>query len=168
MYLRHHFLRVVPLLLLTGASHAFAANTDGCMMRMSAAVTSTDHAPASLYTRLGGYDAIAAVVNDLVARLAADPTLGRFWAHRGSDGVQREKQLVIDFIVEKAGGPLHYGGRDMVVTHQGMRISEGDWKIFMGHVDATLAQFKVPAQEASEVRGFVESLKMTMVESDHA
>jgi hypothetical protein len=34
--------------------------------------------PASLYTRLGGYDAIAAVVDDLLPRLREDSLLGRF------------------------------------------------------------------------------------------
>ena len=48
----------------------------------------------TLYERLGGYDAISAVVNDLVPRLQSDPQLGRFWAHRGQDGVMREKQLL--------------------------------------------------------------------------
>jgi len=32
----------------------------------------------TLYERLGGYDAIAAVANDLLPRLQADPQLGRF------------------------------------------------------------------------------------------
>ena len=36
----------------------------------------------TLYERLGGYDAIAAVSNDLVDRLQQDPQLGRFWQHR--------------------------------------------------------------------------------------
>ena len=40
----------------------------------------------TLYERLGGYNAIAAVANDLLSRLRADPQLGRFWAHRGEDG----------------------------------------------------------------------------------
>ena len=35
--------------------------------------------PASLYSRLGGYDAIAAVVDDLLPRLRADALLSRFW-----------------------------------------------------------------------------------------
>jgi hypothetical protein len=35
--------------------------------------------PASLYTRLGGYDAIAAVVDDLLPRLRSDELLSRFW-----------------------------------------------------------------------------------------
>jgi hypothetical protein len=34
---------------------------------------------ASLYTRLGGYDAIAAVVDDLLPRLRSDELLSRFW-----------------------------------------------------------------------------------------
>jgi hemoglobin len=44
----------------------------------------------SLYKRLGGYDAIAAVADDLLPRLMADSLLGRFWKHRGEDGVRRE------------------------------------------------------------------------------
>jgi Bacterial-like globin len=59
----------------------------------------------TLYERLGGYDAIAAVANDLLPRLRADPQLGRFWAHRVEDGVMREKQLLIDFLCASAGGP---------------------------------------------------------------
>ena len=51
-----------------------------------------------LYERLGGHDAIAAVANDLLLRLQSDPQLGRFWAHRGEDGVKREKPLLIDFL----------------------------------------------------------------------
>ena len=52
----------------------------------------------SLYGRLGGYDAITAVVDDLLARLMADDQLGRFWKNRGFDGVRREKQLLIDYL----------------------------------------------------------------------
>src|SRR5216683_1117070 len=86
----------------------------------------------TLYERLGGYGAIAAVANDLLPRLQADPQLGRFWAHRGEDGVKREKQLLIDFLCASAGGPMYYRGRDMVLTHRGMRISESDWNVFLG------------------------------------
>ena len=52
----------------------------------------------SLYERLGGYDNIASVANDLLPRLMADPVLGRFWKNRGEDGLRREKQLLIDFL----------------------------------------------------------------------
>ncbi|PWU17194.1 MAG: group 1 truncated hemoglobin [Candidatus Rokuibacteriota bacterium] len=119
----------------------------------------------TLYERLGGYDAITAVANDLLPRLMADPQLGRFWAHRGDDGVKREKQLLIDFLCASAGGPVYYRGRDMTLCHRGMRISESDWAAFLGHAAATLAQFRVPEAEQLEVVGFVQSLKKEIVEA---
>jgi hemoglobin len=118
----------------------------------------------TLYERLGGYDAISAVANDLLARLRNDPQLGRFWAHRGEDGIQREKQLLIDYLCASAGGPTYYRGRDMALAHRGMRINESDWNVFLGHAAATLAKFEVPAAEHGEVVKFVQGLKQDIVE----
>jgi hemoglobin len=118
----------------------------------------------TLYERLGGYDAITAVANDLLPRLQADPQLGRFWAHRGADGVAREKQLLIDFLCASAGGPVYYRGRVMALCHRGMRISESDWSVFLGHAAATLPKFRVPEAEQREVVGFVHSLKKEIVD----
>jgi len=118
----------------------------------------------SLYTRLGGYDAIAAVCADLLPRLRADDQLGRFWQHRSDDGIQREYQLLVDFLCNAAGGNLYYTGRDMKLSHKGMRISESDWSLFMGHLNATLDQFQVPEPERAQVVGFIESTKADMVE----
>ncbi len=118
----------------------------------------------TLYTRLGGYDAIAAVADNLLPRLMSDPQLGRFWEHRGEDGLQREKQLLVDFLCASAGGPLLYTGRDMKISHTGMRISESDWSLFLGHLNATLDHFTVPVQELSDVLAFVDSTKTDIVE----
>ena len=117
----------------------------------------------TLYERLGGYDAIAAVADDLVARLNKDPQLGRFWTHRGEDGVKREKQLLIDFLCESAGGPIYYRGREILLAHRGMNISESDWNVFLGHAAATLAKFKVLESEQRDVVAFVQSLKNDIV-----
>src|SRR5512139_860995 len=119
----------------------------------------------SLYDRLGGYDAIAAVAADLVRRLQADATLGRYWQHRGEDGVRRELQLLIDFLCASAGGPLYYVGRDMKTSHRGMRIDEADWTAFLGQLNATLDAFRVPRPERDEVVGFVQSTKPDIVEA---
>jgi hemoglobin len=118
----------------------------------------------SLYERLGGYDAIAAVSNDLVDRLQKDPQLGRFWQHRGEDGLKRERQLLVDFLCNSTGGPMYYTGRNMKVSHKGMRISENDWSIFLKHADATLKKFNVPKAEYDEVVAFVLSTKADIVE----
>ena len=39
----------------------------------------------TLYTRLGGYDAVAAVVSDLLPRLQQDPALSHFRERRPED-----------------------------------------------------------------------------------
>ncbi len=119
----------------------------------------------SLYARLGGYDAIAAVADDLLPRLSGDPQLGRFWANRGDDGIQRERQLLIDFLASSAGGPMYYTGRDMALSHKGMKISDSDWDLFIGHLNATLDAFDVPDQERGDVLAFIDSTRVDIVEA---
>jgi hemoglobin len=118
----------------------------------------------TLYERLGGYEAISAVASDLLSRLQVDSRLGRFWEHRGEDGVAREKQLLIDFLCSNAGGPLYYTGRDMKTSHKGMRIDAGDWAAFMGHLEATLDAFAVPQLERDQVVAFIRTTESDIVE----
>ena len=124
----------------------------------------TEPSANTLYSRLGGYDAIAAVAGNLLPRLIDDEQLGRFWQHRGDDGIQREKQLLIDFLCDSAGGPVYYTGRDMQTSHRGMRISEADWQCFIGHVNDTLVHFGLTEQDRDDVLTFIESTKSEIVE----
>ena len=118
----------------------------------------------TLFERLGGYDGIVTFVEDLLPRLEADSQLGRFWQHRGDDGVAREKQLLIDYLCSSAGGAMYYTGRDMKTSHVGMNISESDWEIFMNHAGDTMKALNVPQQECEEIAAFVTSLKADIVE----
>jgi hemoglobin len=119
----------------------------------------------SLYTRLGGYDAIAAVVDSLLERLRTDPQLGRFWTSpRSVDTNRRERQLAVDFIAAAAGGPTFYLGRDMKTAHAGMGITKSDYQAFVRHTVATLDSFKVPEREKAEVLGFLSSLEPEIAE----
>ncbi len=119
----------------------------------------------TLYERLGGYDAIAAVVDALMVRIKDDDKLRRFYDHRGADGIAREQQLLVDFLCASTGGPMVYTGRDMKPLHVGMRLDEEDWKRAMVHLTAALDAFEVPAQEKGEVMSFHENLKSEIVEA---
>ena len=119
----------------------------------------------TLYERLGGYDGITAFTNDLLPRLQGDLQLGRFWQNRGDDGIEREKQLLIDYLCANAGGPVYYTGRDMKTSHKGMKISEDDWEVFLGHAGDTMKTLQVPTQECDDVVAFVLSLKDDIVEA---
>ena len=118
----------------------------------------------SLYARLGGYDAIAAVTEAVYPRMQSDDKMRRFWDHRGDDGIEREKQLLIDFVCAAAGGPLMYTGRDMVPVHKGMQIDDEDWQRLIGYLTETLGSFDVPERERNELLALVNSTKHEIVE----
>jgi hemoglobin len=120
---------------------------------------------SSLYTRLGGYDAVSAVADNLLGRLTSDAALGRFWQNRGEDGIKREAQLLVDFLCANAGGPMYYTGRDMALSHAGMGINASDWEAFIGHLEATLDHFELPATEREQVLAFIQSTGPDIVES---
>jgi hemoglobin len=141
------------------------AKTTATIPNQSGVRNMTGQSATTLYARLGGYDAIAAVCNDLLPRLMSDPELGRFWKNRGADSIRREKQLLIDYFCASAGGPLYYTGRDMKVSHAGMGISVKDWQALVGHLNATLDKFQVPAAERREALAFVESTRAAIVEA---
>ena len=119
----------------------------------------------SLYERLGGYDAIAAVTDALMVRVKDDDKLRRFYDHRGADGIAREQQLLVDFLCASTGGPMVYTGRDLKPSHVGMRLDEEDWKRAMVQLSMTLDAFEVPEQEKAEVMSFHENLKSEIVEA---
>ena len=118
----------------------------------------------SLYTRLGGYDAIAAATDELLARLQADPQLRDYWKGASTNNQRKARQLIVDFMAEAAGGPAYYTGRDMKTSHEGMHIDESDWDAFMRHAAATLDHFGVASREKDDVLAFFAGLKAEIVE----
>jgi len=117
----------------------------------------------SLYHRLGGYDAIAAVTDDAIARFAADPQLKRFFTGLSTDSQKRLRQHFIDFLCSATGGPCLYLGRDMKTAHTGLGITEDDWTASVKDLTASLDKFKVPEKEKGEVLAAVSSLKGDIV-----
>ena len=118
---------------------------------------------ASLYKRLGGYDALAAVTDDFIGRLATDPQLGKFFVGHSTDSIHRIRQLLLDQLCAATGGPCLYIGRDMKTAHAGMHISEADWTAAVKDLNGTLAKFSVPAPEQQEVLGAIAALKPDLV-----
>ena len=99
-----------------------------------------------------------------MVRIKADAELGRYYRYRGDDGIQREEQLLVDFLCSSAGGPMYYTGRDMKTLHIGMKLSESDWSALLVHLNATLETFQVPQAERDDVVAFIESTKADIVE----
>jgi hemoglobin len=117
----------------------------------------------SLYKRLGGYDAIAAVTDDFIARLATDPQTSKFFLGFSDDSKKRIRQHVVDFLCQATGGPCIYLGRDMKTAHAGSRISDADWDAGIRALTATLDKFKVGQRERTDVLNALGPLKNDIV-----
>jgi hemoglobin len=115
----------------------------------------------SLYERLGGKDAISAVVDDFVARCANDTRINGKFARTD---IPRLKASLVDQVCEAAGGPCTYTGRDMHTTHHGMSVTAGEFDALVADLVATLDKFSVPEAEKSELLGALAPMRGDIVE----
>jgi hemoglobin len=120
------------------------------------------HSRHSLYKRLGRFDALAAVTDDFIGRMAADPQLKRFFTGFNEQSLKRIREHV-DFLCQATGGSCAYYGQDMKTAHTGLHISEEDWQAAVKDLNATLDKFKVPQKERDEVLAAVSGLKGDIV-----
>jgi len=126
-------------------------------------MTNEPKSGASLYERLGGYDVIAAFVDDAYRLMRGDPTFSRF-ATRSVDSQQRSRQLLVDQICYLAGGPCLYIGRDMKTAHVGLRISREEWDRSVKHTRQALANQGVRQGDADEVIALIQQYCGDIVE----
>lgn len=127
-------------------------------------MTAVSTTEKTLYARLGGYDTIAAVVDEFLQTLASDPQMARFAAGMNLERRKRNRQLTLDFLCAATGGPTLYLGQDMKTAHAGLEISASDWRVAMEHVERALAKFKVPDKERKELMAVFSSLADEIIE----
>lgn len=162
-------MRAIRFLTLTLAAitltTAIWAGSAGQVSADTSAMGAPATAPAanSLYKRLGGYDAIAAVTDDFIVRLATDKQMSRFFVGLSDGSKQHVRQMVVDLICAKTGGPCYYLGRDMRTAHAGLHITEDDWNRSVDALKASLNKFNVGAKEQSDLFAIIAPLKSDIV-----
>jgi len=117
----------------------------------------------TLYERLGGLDAIKAVVEDFRDRVAGDDRINLKFARTD---LARLTKMLTDQVCEATGGPCQYKGRSMKEAHAGMKVTKGEFNALVEDLVATLKQFKVPSAEQDELLAILGPLKSEIVEVD--
>src|SRR5215216_963193 len=123
-------------------------------------------AQKSLYDRLGGVYAIAAVIDDLIDRVMDNPRLN---ANPKVDEAHHRvsragfKYLVTEMVCGATGGPQRYTGRSMRDSHVHLDITEEEWQVFLGDLQACLDKFNVPEAERREICALIDSTKSDIV-----
>jgi len=119
----------------------------------------------SLYERLGGKPAITAVVDEFVARVAADTKINRYFAAAAGDPARLAafKGKLVDQICQASGGPCTYTGKNMKEAHAGMGITGAEFDALVGDLVGALDKFKVPEREKGELLGVLGPMKSDIV-----
>lgn len=120
----------------------------------------------SLYERLGGYEAISAVVDEFADRLFNDPVVGKRFFGMGDDTRAGFKQKNKNLICAATGGPCQIISRPAKTTHAGMGIKASEFDIVAGHLTDVLNEFKVPKKEYDELMAIIASLRPDIVEKE--
>ncbi|WP_276254963.1 group I truncated hemoglobin [Halomontanus rarus] len=102
----------------------------------------------TLYERLGGEDAIAAVVDRFYERVLADDRLVGFFE---DVDMQKQRAHQTQFLSAVAGGPVDYTGKDMQTVHADLEIRRSDFDAIATHLEQTLVEFDVDADERNAV-----------------
>jgi len=115
----------------------------------------------SLYDRLGGKDAIKAVIDELVTIVAADDRINKKFA---KTDVNRLKFELVEQICAATGGPCKYKGRDMKTAHKHMGVTEGEFNALVEDLVKALDKFNVQEKEKKELLAILAPLKSQIVE----
>lgn len=158
--MRRVLITVIALFVL-GCANLVGATTLGTGNQTTKAAKSK-----SLYDRLGGKNAITAVVDQFVSNVAADNRINKFFAEVASDPKRLDafKKKLVDQICEASGGPCKYKGKDMKTAHMGMGVSSADFTALVEDLIAALDKFKVPEAEKNELLGALGPMQGDIVE----
>jgi len=125
----------------------------------------TEAAPAattakkSLYDRLGGKDAITAVVGEFLSNVISDARINTYFKNTNAENL---KTKLVSQICEATGGPCKYQGMDMKLAHtpanlkrasSGVhdKIGETEFNALVEDLTKALDKFNVPAAEKTEL-----------------
>ncbi len=122
----------------------------------------------SLYYRIGGEKALTVVVDDFVARAAANPKVnflrnGKYTA--SAEWVGQLKGHLVAFMGQAFGGPQKYKGRSMRAAHQGMRVTQAEFDALAADLKGTLEKHKVGKAETDEIMKIAGSTAGDIVEA---
>jgi len=128
--------RLAVLALAALIAPAFAQTAAAAMPAASAA--SVDDA---LYRALGGREGLAALMDDFVPRVAADPRIGHFFAK--TDLANLKTRLAEQLCVVSGGG-CRYQGAKMKVAHEEMDIRMADFNALVEDLQVSMDARGIP------------------------
>ncbi|MCV7442375.1 hemin receptor [Mycobacterium paraense] len=119
--------------------------------------------PATIYERIGGHEALEAVVEDFYVRVLADDHLSGFFT---GTNMNRLKGKQVEFFAAALGGPEPYTGAPMKQVHQGRGITMHHFSLVAGHLAEALAAAGVPSATVTDILSAIAPLAPEIASSE--
>ena len=110
----------------------------------------------SVYGKIGGKAAVDATVDLFYKKVLADNRVNEFFE---DVNMKRQIRKQKEFVAAALGGPEPWTGKDMRKAHQHLDLTEKDFGIIAGHLQATLEELKVKQELVAQVMKIVGSTK---------
>jgi hemoglobin len=103
----------------------------------------------SLYERLGGSEGITRIASDALDNHLVNPRIKA--RYENLDNLEAVRQGAANFFISATGGPDVYEGKNMLDTHKGMNIDEGEYLAVIDDILDALDKNSVEQREQEEV-----------------
>lgn len=114
----------------------------------------------SLYHALGERSGLAAIVDDAAARWLADDRIkGEF----DNLNIPRFKDRLTDFLCELTGGPCHYKGRNMYLTHKGLHLREAEFDAQVEGLQAAMEKHEIPFRTQNQLLALLAPMEREII-----
>ncbi|WP_396612487.1 group 1 truncated hemoglobin [Haloferax sp. S1W] len=110
----------------------------------------------SLYSEIGGREAVDAVVSDFYDRVLADESVAHYFE---DTDMAKQHAHQVQFISSVAGGPVEYDGQEMREAHTHLDLTGDDFDAIADHLDAALRANDVSEANREAILGEVAALR---------
>jgi hemoglobin len=119
----------------------------------------------SLYTRLGGIEAIAAVTDKFLANVAADNTINARFEAAVADEFRLKllRNNLVDQICAGSGGPCQYKGKTMLEAHTGMNITNEEFSALVVDLVSALDFYDVAEKDKNDLLAILGPMQTDIV-----
>jgi hemoglobin len=125
---------------------------------LSAPEPESENNQKTLYQRLGGYDVVAAIFDNLGSRIAGDPELTIFLTGIDEEMGKRGREIALDQLCDLTGGPCVYTGRDVKMVHKGLGITDEHWQLVLEYTGQTLDELNIGDDEKTDFIAIIAGL----------
>lgn len=118
------------------------------------------HADDLLYRAFGERDGFVKIVDDATDRWLADDRIKDTFDNLN---IPRFKDRLVDQLCELTGGPCHYKGRNMYLSHKGLHLDTIQFNALVEGLQLAMEKYQIPFRTQNKLLVFLAPMERDIV-----